>query len=445
MYWSRYNKTFRAGDGVVLYNTLSGAIDIVEGDISPSVPMELESYLSQRGYLFADTAAEERELDRLSAAYSRYKDEVRPLIFHLVLTYLCNLDCRYCFQAPVKDRTASMKMEDLDGVFGAIAEIRRLFPGTKTKPVVALFGGEPLMRKHVEVVACILERTALAGYLNGPVISNGVDLDAFLPDFERRRPSGIQITLDGLRGTHDRRRPQAGGKGTFDRIVAHVQQALDLRIKIGIRTNVDQENVDELPALARFLEERGWVGHEKVELTLCPIHHRACGSFDQSGTHDRLLAAVLSLMARHPLLRNWHLDGWTVVDHFRRLLDEAKPLAPRFEHCEAAVGKSFHLDAYGMLYTCIEACGIPELAAGRFRPKLEFFPFYETLKGRNIMNMAACRPCPYALICGGGCALQSWYDHGSLAAPHCGGSAQAVEQYVAFRFGNGRKGAHAAG
>jgi len=447
MYQSKYNKVFELGDDrSVIYNTLSGAIDVVdcdpfsgEIDLASEGSQQLRGYLEQRGYLFEAEGAEKKELDRLHAAYRDFIRRIRPLIFYVVVTYTCNLRCHYCFQGPVKNKKDTFRPEDLGAAFQAIKLIRQRHAETRTKPVVALFGGEPLLKRNLVVVERILDRVSTEGFVNGPIISNGVELDEFLPLFQRFRPSGVQVTLDGPRDVHDRRRIGVGGEPTFDRIVANVHRALGCGVKIGVRTNVDQDTVGALPRLVEFVDRQGWIGRKDVELNLAPVHHRPCGTLDQSRVQAKLLERVLGQMREIPELQRWNLDGWTVVNYFRRLLDDDQPVLPRFDHCEAAVGKSYHLDMYGKIYTCIEACGIEQYAAGRFLPTLEFYELYERLRNRHMMNMERCRSCNLALVCGGGCALQSLYDHHTTDTPLCGNIERDLASYVRFRFREERR------
>jgi len=442
VYTSKYNHSFGLAEGSsVLYNTLSGAIDVSDTPdllsgyaFQDDGSRDLREYLLARGYLFQSADDEASEFERVHRSYCDFVETTRPLIFYLVVTYNCNLKCSYCFQKPVKDKKGTFRLEDVEPAFEAMRSIRSLFPGTRTKPVVALFGGEPLLRANLPLITHIAERIAGEGFLFGPIISNGVDLDAFLPLFARIRPSGIQVTLDGPREVHDTRRIDHAGGGTFDVIVRNVDRALDLGLKLGIRTNLDYQNIDALGDLVAFAEKRGWVGSKQVELNLSPVHDRSCGSLEQGGFHGEMLSRVLAMMQEVPPLRHWHLDGWTVVNYFRRLLDEDRVVLPRFHHCEAAIGKSFHLDMCGKFYTCIEACGMEEYASGEYLPRLRFYPLYEQLRSRSVVNIERCQTCNIALLCGGGCALQSIYDRNSLAAPVCGSIQRDLAAYVRFRF-----------
>ncbi len=439
---SKYTKSFALEDGrAVLYHALTGAIDIVdvdllsgEFDLDDAVNSELQAFLLERGYLVDNPESDEKRFNALYSSYTKHKEEVRPLIFQLVLTYNCNLGCEYCFQNSVKELKRSLKPAEVEHLFSAIEEIRSFHPKTRTKPVIALFGGEPLLGRNVSLVRRIYEEVAKRGWVNGPIISNGVALDKFLPLFKEYRPSGIQMTIDGPEQIHNERRDFHGGGGTFKKIVENIDLALDAGLKIGIRSNIDEVTVESISDLVPLARSHGWLNNKNVELNIAPIHERACGSSSENKIHDVILKRLLELTLEYPELRNWHLDGWPVVNYFSRMLDDDRAVLPRFDHCEAIVGKTFYLDPYGDIYTCIEACGMREYAVGQYMPSVEFNQLFDRFLGRNVKTMESCSSCGFSMMCGGGCALSSMLDGHELEAPHCANTDSDMKQCVEFRF-----------
>ena len=442
MYVSLYTKKFNIHEDVtVLYNTITSSIDVFDADVLSEEGTlrapgneELLAYLTDRGYVYSSEQEERDLIHQLYTGYNQFKREHRPLIFYIVMTYRCDLACDYCFQNSAKALDGSIDTSHLPALFNAMDEICLRFPDTRSRPVVALFGGEPLLRQHVGLVAEIFREVAERGWVNGPIISNGVSLDAHLPTFERYRPSGIQVTIDGPEEVHNQRRHTASYAGTFSSIVENVNSAIEAGIKMGIRTNLDERNIHCLPELVDLAERHGWVDSESVELSLAPVHERACGSLQEGERHDAIFERVLATISQLPRLKRWSLDGWSSVHHFDRLLHEGKAFIPRFDHCEAAVGKSFHLDGYGSIYSCIEACGMPALAAGRYVPELEFFPLYDAMRNRSVLNIEGCAHCGYSLVCGGGCALQAILDKRDILTPSCANTDETIRRYVEFQY-----------
>lgn len=87
--------------------------------------------------------------------------------------------------------------------------------------------------------------------------------------------NSVQITIDGPKEVHDRRRILRNGKGTFDRIIENIRNIHDI-LRVSIRINVDKENADRVFELIDFIEKTGLkdkisfnVGHVKDYTDTC--------------------------------------------------------------------------------------------------------------------------------------------------------------------------------
>ncbi|MGR5874196.1 radical SAM protein [Bacillus pacificus] len=123
-----------------------------------------------------------------------------------------------------------------------------------------LYGGEPLLpttRKTVEqVVKRGIEEYGFRMY----AITNGTFLHEFLDFLEPYKENWdyFQISIDGPKHIHDQRRITAGGTGTFDRIAANISLALERGFAVGLRTNVNKDNLAYVKELATFIEDQHW-------------------------------------------------------------------------------------------------------------------------------------------------------------------------------------------
>lgn len=134
------------------------------------------------------------------------KPRLRYLLFYV--TSRCNLRCSHCFYLDELNKHDEMTQE----------EIERVASSLRPLGFVRMTGGEPMLRKDLPEVVSIFRRAA--GTKRMGIISNGTR-----PEWTERIVSGIfslspdvkidiGISVDGLRGTHDRLR---GLKGSFDR------------------------------------------------------------------------------------------------------------------------------------------------------------------------------------------------------------------------------------
>ena len=121
---------------------------------------------------------------------------------------------------------------------------------------LTFFGGEPLL--NLPVVYALAERMwnacrSRGVAMNISIITNGLLLTEAVVD--RLLPyglTGVKITLDGDRATHDRLRPLRGGQGTFDRILANMR-AVAPKVRLSIGGNFDVDSAASYPELLALL------------------------------------------------------------------------------------------------------------------------------------------------------------------------------------------------
>ena len=193
----------------------------------------------------------------------------------MLTTLQCNFACDYCYQGDRGDYNKfaeKMTLETAAGVGDWIErELDRVRPETLT---LMFFGGEPLL--NLPVMYYLAERLWRAAR------ERGVD-DEHLDHHQRaaadaRRSSigcvpfgltGVKITLDGDRETHNRMRPLRGGQGTFDRIIENIRRVAG-RVRIAIGGNFDESSADSYPALLQFLSEQDFAD-KLVKVNFKPV------------------------------------------------------------------------------------------------------------------------------------------------------------------------------
>lgn len=164
-----------------------------------------------------------------------------PLRYFFELTYLCNLNCPYCYVGDERKKNELTTRE----WFRVIEQIPRY-------SFVTIVGGEPLIRKDF---IPILERTAKKTFGKLNVVTNGVLInDEIIDAFIRTKMMLLSVSLDGYGVTHDKNR---GQDGIFDTVITNLEK---LRAKnhkpiIDIKTIVLENNLDDLPKLYKLCND----------------------------------------------------------------------------------------------------------------------------------------------------------------------------------------------
>jgi uncharacterized protein len=138
----------------------------------------------------------------------------------LFMTEQCNFRCVYCYE---DFKLGNIKPEVIEGVKNLvksrIEEIETLS--------ISFFGGEPLMNKKNVIEISTWAKALAAEHsvaYEGSITTNGYALDekTFAQLVESQTLS-FQITVDGDKDYHDKLRPTANGKATFDKIMTNVR------------------------------------------------------------------------------------------------------------------------------------------------------------------------------------------------------------------------------
>ena len=184
-----------------------------------------------------------RNLYAIPSYNNKFGKAFIPLRYFFELTYLCNLNCPYCYVGAERNKNELTTQE----WFNIIDQI-------PWYSFVTLVGGEPLIRKDfIE----ILERTAQKTFGKLNVVTNGILInDEIIEAFIRTKMILLSISLDGYGENHDKNR---GKDGIFNQIITNLENLTAKKGKnkpmIDIKTIVLENNLDDLPKLYKLCNE----------------------------------------------------------------------------------------------------------------------------------------------------------------------------------------------
>lgn len=149
-----------------------------------------------------------------------------PLAVNLVLTYRCNLRCRYCavWREPVAEMETQTVCRLVDEM--AVAGTERL----------GLGGGEPMLRTDIGAIVAHAKSRGLTVNL----VSNGLQIPARLDELAGL--DFLAISLDGPQQVHD----HARGKGSFATAVEAIRAARDAGIEVWTTTVLTRLNIGRI-------------------------------------------------------------------------------------------------------------------------------------------------------------------------------------------------------
>lgn len=205
--------------------------------------MNLFQILLNKKIIVRDEVDELRELEYLENS-ARYQGNRYKILVYA--TNACNFRCDYCTQPHIVKNLDSKVSEKLLKLISKKS-------GTNRKIEIDWFGGEPLLQ--YEEMCSIMEQANEICNQNKCDFMAGITTNGYLLTQEKIKKlkslnvEWMQITLDGNRETHNKRRMLVNGGETFDIVLENVKQVLKEGIHVIFRINVDKENIDDISHL----------------------------------------------------------------------------------------------------------------------------------------------------------------------------------------------------
>ena len=426
---SRYNFAVLSGDGrIALFNTRTGSLlelggahasdltdaltDTAVSFTGTELPNELLAKLVRGGHL---VPVGFDELGAIRESYWRARD-CTPVVVTITTTMDCNLGCYYCYEERSAERLTTPDVV-------AIVELaRRRVEASVTRALhVDWYGGEPLLNlTFIEEASAALQADCAARGVSyvASIISNGSAWPDDVEDFvSRHRIRQVQISFDGLRANHDKRRRYRKGFGgpgvsSFDRAVTLVDRLVRCT-RVDIRYNIDRGNSGDLLPFIRFARQRGWFDavYRAVFQPARVASYSAASAFMRARElpleeFDRLRA-----MVRAELGPEAPPEESEVPDGFPH---------PKTSVCAALAANSVVVGADRLTYRCGLQVGERSRAVG----SLSGHEAPERRPGSDASWWAAfdpterppCSACSFLPICWGGCPKRHLEDDGHALA-----------------------------
>ena len=406
----------------LLVNTITGSIDVLSKEEAALVkewkdkpeiaenPEEepaasLWQGLLAHGFLVKSDEEEEKlvetELEKARFIHKRVTTESHEVTF--VMTYMCNYACPYCYESAITyEKRKILTREMVDRVFEIYNNDLRN---------ISLYGGEPLLPETRPIFEYIITKAPDAVY---SAVSNGYYLEEFFDLFQKLKVSNIMVTLDGPKERHNKTRKLKNGDGTYDKIMAGIALYLRNGIRIKIRMNISEANVDECLALRDSMIQEYAEAFDKKLLMfeLQPIFQLARDT--RVELNNRI---VYDKKTESGTPYQYNMIALTIPPILSRFFKQnAVSDMPRYCNCDAESSRRFY-DAEGDVYSCILSLRNKEATVGTYYPEVTTKPV--SMLTRNIDTIPECRDCILKLMCGGGCANHVLGQGQGVMHPNC--------------------------
>jgi uncharacterized protein len=404
LYAAESGGLFRMDDGV--RDALSALASSGAGD----VPEEIVSDLRRAGLLGASGEC-------VPAARNAHPPlRLRTLV--LMLTTSCNLACRYCYEdreegcVPPPGAVGGpteMSLESLRESVGFLLDQS----GESKKVSVVLFGGEPLLQFPL-LRAAIPEARAMSSArgkeISFSITTNGTLLTREIAGFLKENGVSVCLSIDGTREIHDRNRPYASGRGSYEDVVRGLSLLTEggngfpvaARVTLGGGTVDVRKTFEHLRALG--FHEVGFAPASAAEGSPSALTEAELGAVTE-GFRDLADGYLDDVRERRvPVFSN--------LSQILALIHRGDPMP---YPCGAGIGM-LAVDPSGAFYPCHRLCGVGD-SFGAPRAGISEEARARFLDGARRRRASACDACWAKNFCSGGCYHDAYLRQGDLFAP----------------------------
>lgn len=368
-------------------------------------------------------AGQQLAASKVSSLEQRYVDfrESTPRTTSLVLlpTYGCNVACGYCYEGKLTSNKVYWSASDVEKALETLDNLQKSEGVVLSNASLSILGGEPVQESHLPSLVSLIEGAKSKGIQDIQIITNGLELAGNSLLLNSAGATSIMITVDGVREIHDRRRPSRDNeKSSYDRAIEGIRDALAAGMRITVRVNTDDRNIDSIHLLGDVFLSEGFFEKDKFAAYIYPVStdFRTNRKFATEAELSRKLAENVR---RHPVLHKflWEFHGLDALYAVRAGL----PLGPKLRYCGATTDQ-YVIDTNWNIFSCWFGTGKDQFKLGSSRDgQLSSFDkdLDKLWRSRGPANMEPCRSCKWAMVCGGGCSFKAQLKKGNFFTPNC--------------------------
>jgi uncharacterized protein len=406
---SRYNIYKKVDDGLLIYNTYSGAFVHISNEIlnkikkvlnNPNISgdLDIKKIFMENKFLVDKNI---NELERIKEDYYKEKFNEKRLTLMLLVSESCNFSCPYCY---INKKNINMSREIYNLILKFISNTDRK---NNLKEIrINFFGGEPLLNHNLNILFLkelnkkIADKTKTFSMATNGYLLTKERFSEYL-DNELKN---FQVTIDGNRETHNSLRYTPTDKDTFKTIFDNLIsiKQLDREFNITIRVNfMDGEDEKYIEFINKFKKE--FKDDKRFIIYFRPIMNYKTTKFNNN------IGLCLKKDAEDKRLiytRRFY-NGKRKKELLTELNFDFLPVKKNY-WCEACLKNYYIIGADGMIYKCNIEIGDKKYSIGKITEGKIIYNFDKIyFEDFSPYDNEECSKCIMLPICQGGCVRSS--------------------------------------
>lgn len=446
---TKYVYEYKINNGIILFHLLTFNYIVLQDHYAKRwlegrysfLEDEIYEYLKDSMFIVEDTQVEKEFLERAQALFSKKQLRVPNIVIYI--TNECNLRCSYCYTGYEHQvETERISENDVDSIFESIISIYDQNEYLEEKPIISLFGGEPLLPSNINIVTYIIEKIKKFNSSSFEIVTNLINIRNYKNILlAYGRPVFLKVTLNGNKEIHDNLRKFNNGKGTYNIVLNNIKYVLDnipnafLDVSLLIDKSVDLKNINEL---FEDLNQLGLLNNERIQFVFGHIQFR--GDYVCPGYENQ----VIPVEDYYPLLWDFcknikEMNNNMVAGSSMYLIREIHEkwklntvVAPNFRGCDAIYPGRYCFFTDGKVYPCFDCVGMEGFDIGEYRKGLVFNENYKIWKNFDVTTIQKCNECKYVGFCNGGCLISNISKNHSIDNVYCENVEKTLENYFNY-------------
>ena len=342
--------------------------------------------------------------------------EEEPVIKSLCLNIAhdCNLRCKYCFASQGDYDTHKRELMSFDVAKRAVDLLIRSTEGKRQHCEIDFFGGEPLM--NFDVVKQTIEYIREQEKIHDKVFklsltTNGMLLDPAKVKYLTDQHISLILSLDGRSEVHNRMRPDAGGRDSYDTCARNQVYAAKHRNgeEYYVRGTYTKYNLDFTEDV-RHMADLGFEG-----LSMEPV---VGDDLSYAITDDDLPR----IFDEYDRLTDFYLQRYDegrpfIYYHFIMDLYRGPCIAKRLRGCGAG-HEYMCVVPNGDIYPCHQFVGQDGYVIGNVYEGVTNDTLPALFRDMHVLNKPECCKCWAKFFCSGGCHANNIKYGGNIQTPY---------------------------